>query len=355
MNLKVLLLVLVAVGPAAAADTPLFSSDDTVALTIRAPMLELIRNKHEKEKYDAILSYTDTDGREVALDVAISARGNARLETCEFPPIRLEFDPATTAGSLFEAQKRLKMVTHCRRGKDGERWILQEYGIYRAYNAITDYSHRVRRLDMTWLDTESDRWVREAPAFLIEDTDDLASRFGRKEIRPPEVSTGQFHLAEITNHILFQYLIGNTDFSVKRGSGGEGCCHNARVIAEPGSQQDWIVVPYDFDQAGIINTDYAVADRRLGIRRVTTRLYRGFCVQNDSLDDAIDSFNDRREVISSALIPADIGKSHQKRIGRYVDRFYETINDAEELEEQLIAKCRGGAAFEIRKTLTTDP
>lgn len=349
------MLLLVAGIPAAHADAPLFSSDDTVALTIRAPMLELIRNKLKKEQYDAKLSYADTDGREVVLDVVISARGNARLETCEFPPIRLEFDPATTAGTVFEGQKRLKMVTHCLRGKGGERWILQEYGIYRAYNAISDYSHRVRRLEMTWLDAESDGWVREAPAFLIEDTDDLADRFGRKEIRPPEVSTGQFHLAETTNHLLFQYLIGNTDFSVKRGSGGEGCCHNARVIAEPGSQQDWIVVPYDFDQAGIINTDYAVADRRLGIRRVTTRLYRGFCVQNDALQDAIDRFNDRREVITSALIPADIGRSHQKRIGRYVDRFYETINDPEELQEQLIAKCRGGAAFEVRETLTTGP
>ena len=86
--------------------------------------------------------------------------------------------------------------------------------------------------------------------------------------------------------MLFQYLIANTDFSVIRGPEGEGCCHNGRVIAPRGEQTGWIVLPYDFDQAGIINTDYSLPDRRLGIRVVTSRLYRGFCWQNEALKEA---------------------------------------------------------------------
>ena len=168
------------------------------------------------------------------------------------------------------------------------------------------------------------------------------------------MATEQVQLTETTRHLLFQYLIGNTDFSVKRGSAGEGCCHNARVITEPGSRENWIVVPYDFDQAGIINTSYALPDRRLGIRRVTQRLYRGFCWQNDPLTDAIALFNDRREAITAALIPAGLSGSVQSRIRRYVGDFYETVNDPAELEEELIAKCRGGATFTIRKTRTAE-
>lgn len=334
------------------AATPLFESDDTVALTVTAPMRELIRARHRKETYDAEVSYADSAGNVVTLDARISARGNSRLETCDFPPIRLEFEPAETKGTLFEGQKRLKMVTHCKRGKDGERWVLQELGIYRAYNVVTDYSYRVRRLDMTWRDAASQRWEREGPAFFIEDTDDLAARVGRQNIRPPEVQTEQYHLAETTHHILFQYLIANTDFSVKRGPQGEGCCHNARVIAEPGSQANWIVVPYDFDQAGIINTSYALPGRRLGIRRVTQRLYRGFCWQNDALADSIARFNERRDAITAALVPAEISASQQSRIRRFVDRFYDTINDPAELSEAFFAKCRGGATVTIRKTRT---
>ena len=343
---------LLAIPALANAQTPLFASEETVSLTVTAPIRDLIRAKHRKEQYDAVVSYTDDAGKVITLDAKVSARGNARLESCDFPPIRLEFDPATTVGTLFDGQRRLKMVTHCQRGSTGERWLLQEYGVYRAYNVITDYSYRVRKLDMTWRDSESGRWEREAPAFFIEDTDELADRFGRAEIRPPEVETAQFHAVETTRHLLFQYLIGNTDFSVKRGSGGEGCCHNARVIAEPGSQENWIVVPYDFDQAGIINTSYALPDQRLGIRNVTRRLYRGFCWQNDPLIDAITLFNERREAITSALMPEGLSGSVQSRIRRYVEAFYETVNDPAELEDELIAKCRGGATFTIRKTRT---
>ncbi|MBT6208695.1 MAG: hypothetical protein HOI35_01565 [Woeseia sp.] len=58
-------------------------------------------------------------------------------------------------------------------------------------------------------------------------------------------------------------LIANTDFSVKKGPSGEGCCHNGRVLATLGEQRAWIILPYDFDQAGIINTDYALPNEDL--------------------------------------------------------------------------------------------
>ena len=63
-------------------------------------------------------------------------------------------------------------------------------------------------------------------------------------------------------------------------------------------------------------------------------------------------FNERREAITTALVPAEISNSRQRRIRRFVDRFYDTINDPEELQEDLLAKCRGGVTFAIRKTRT---
>ena len=353
MKIRLSLVFLIITAAAGAqAEAPLFAADETIALSIKAPVRALIRAKHDKEKYDAIVSYTDNTGREVTLDAQISSRGNARLDSCYFPPIRLEFDPATTSGTVFDGQKRLKIVTHCQRGRDGEAWVLQEYGIYRAYNEITDYSYRVRKLDMSWQDTESEGWRRDAPAFFIEATGAAARRLQRNSIRPPEVQTAQFDLVETTHQMLFQYLIGNSDFSITRGPEGEGCCHNARVIARTGEQDQWVILPYDFDQAGIINTDYALPDRRLRIRRVTQRVYRGFCWQNDSLLDSVALFNERREAITTALVPAEISNSRQRRIRRFVDRFYDTINDPEELQEDLLAKCRGGVTFAIRKTRT---
>jgi len=343
---------LLSVSNIAHSEAPLFLTDEVLNLAIEAPMRDLIRNKTRKHEYDAVVRYTEADGSEITLNAVISARGNARLESCDFPPIRLEFDPAKTSGTVFEGQKRIKMVTHCKRGREGERWVLQEYGIYRAYNVITDYSYQARKLAVTYTDSESDRWTRSAPAFFIEATGQVAERLGMNSVRPPEIRTEQYNLAETTSHMLFQYLIANTDFSVKRGQAGEGCCHNARVVAPIGSQAEWVVLPYDFDQAGIINTEYALPDRRLRIRYVTSRLYRGFCWQNDALSDAVSLFNERRDTITAALVPAEISDSRQRRIRQYVERFYDTVNDPAELQEELVAKCRGGATFAIRKTRT---
>ena len=152
--------------------------------------------------------------------------------------------------------------------------------------------------------------------------------------------------------MLFQLLIANTDFSIRVGPTGEGCCHNGRVLTVPGAQENWIVVPYDFDQAGIINTDYALADRRLGIRRVTQRKYRGFCWQNESLPAALDLFRDRREAIISALTPVEFSTSRQKRVRRFANKFYEILDDPKELQEEILDECRGAATFPIKKTMT---
>ena len=348
----IIFLTILAMSGLAQGAAPLFESDATLAISIEAPIRELIRKRASKPEFDAIVRYTDPSGEVRILNAKLASRGNARLEACDFPPLRLEFDPAETAGTPFEGQRKLKMVTQCNRGSTAESWLFIEYGIYVAYNAISDFSYRVRKLDVTYQDSESSHWSRNTPAFFIEATGAAAARLDHDFVRPPEVKTAQFDAGELTNNLLFQFLVANTDFAVKRGPSGEGCCHNGRVLAEPGEQDGWIVIPYDFDQAGVINTDYSLPDERLGIRNVTNRLYRGFCWQNDSLPGVIAIFNEKRETITDALVPVEISSSKQKRIGRFVDRFYEIINDPKELQKRILDKCRGATTFAIRKTRT---
>ena len=348
------LLVLAALLPIAAdAATPLFSSDATLAIRIEAPMRDLVRYRLKKPEYPAVVTVTDGSGGTVEVPATISTRGNARLEVCDFPPIELDFEAGQAAGTVFEGLDELKLVTQCRRGAAGERWVHQEYGVYRAYNRLTEASHRVRMLDVTYQDATSARWNRETPAFAIEPFEVLADRLGREMLRPARVDPAQLDAGETAMSLLFQYLIGNTDFAVKRGPEGEGCCHNGRVFAVPGTSDGWIVVPYDFDQAGVVDTEYALPDERLGIRRVTQRAYRGFCAHNDRLAGAIGRMNAEREAITAELAPAMLSSSARARATRFIDGFYDIVNDPEELREKVLAQCRGAAAFEVHKTRTT--
>jgi len=331
----------IAALPVTAGGAPLFDSNETLSVRLEAPMRQLLRHRESDQKYGAVLTYTDTAGIEQNLNLKLATRGRSRLEVCDFPPLRLIFNPDDASATVFADQRRLKMVTQCKRGGRGEDWTLQEYGIYRAYNVITDYSYRVRWLEVDFRDTESTRWQKIQGTFLIESTDAAARRVQRKSIGPPQVRSEQFSVVETSLNMLFQYLIGNTDFAVKRGPSGEACCHNGRVLAPPDRYDDWVVLPFDFDQAGIISTDYALPDANFSIRRVSTRLYRGFCAQNSVLSDSIALFNDRRSDITAALLPPGLSKSRHKRALRFIDRFYDTVNDPQKLQREILDKCRG--------------
>lgn len=320
---------------------PLFDSDEVLDVVIEAPVRDLEKQRLKDPQFTGTFRYTDASGTEHALAIDVTTRGKSRLEMCDYPPLRITFNPVETQGTLFEGQRRLKLVTQCMAGSRGAGWVHLEHGIYRAYNLMSDYAYKTRKLNVIYRDTNSSRrdWLQ--PAFILEPDKQLAKRLGRERIRPPKVGPLQMSIVETTYNLLFQYLIGNTDFAIKRGSKGEGCCHNGRVYARPGGRDDWVVVPYDFDFAGIINANYASPDARLPIRRVTTRLYRGFCWQNDLLPEVIELFNQHRSDIELALLPAELSKSKSRTVKKYIDDFYEIVNDSKQLQKRLFDKCRG--------------
>ena len=96
---------------------------------------------------------------------------------------------------------------------------------------------------------------------------------------------------------LFQYMIGNTDYSVP-------VLHNVELMA-----RDTSVYPiaYDFDFSGAVNARYATVDPSLSIRRVRDRLYRGYCVPSDAYAPAFALFKAKRDSIY-ALYRDPIGR-----------------------------------------------
>lgn len=320
---------------------PLFDSDAVLDVVIEVPVRDLEKQRHKDPQFTGTFRYTDTSGTEHALAIEVTTRGNSRLDMCDFPPLRITFNPDQTQGTLFESQRRLKFVTQCMEGSMGAGWVHLEHGIYSAYNLFSDHSYKSRKLNVIYRDTNSRRRDSVQPAFILEPDEQLAKRLGRERIRPPIVDPLQMSITETARNVLFQYLIGNTDFGLKRGPKGEGCCHNGRVYARPGAADDWVTVPYDFDYAGIINTKYALPDAKLPIRRVRTRLYRGFCWHNDLLPGVIELFNQNRNDIEIALLPAGLSKSKSRSVKKYIDEFYKVVNDPKHIQKHLIDNCRG--------------
>ena len=100
-------------------------------------------------------------------------------------------------------------------------------------------------------------------------------------------------------------------------------------------------MPYDFDQAGLINTSYSEPSEMLGIRSVRQRVFRGRCSNIDQLEDTIAIFNERRAAIEAALLPAALEDKPRKTAVKYIDEFYKIINDPKRLKSKIISKCVG--------------
>ena len=101
-----------------------------------------------------------------------------------------------------------------------------------------------------------------------------------------------------------------------------------------------IAIPYDFDQSGIVDAPYAEVNQKLRIRNVRQRLYRGRCVNNEHVMTSIGRFRENRDAMY-ALVDAQEGleSSVHKKIVRYIDDFYEIINDPQDVERLIIDRC----------------
>ncbi len=318
---------------------PLFQDIETLPVTISGPLTTLVRERPKDDYLPAVFQYTEADGTVVKFDIEIRTRGNFRHETCDYPPLSLNFKRTQTDGTLFDKQNKMKLVVHCDDSRRYEQIVLREYLAYRILNAVTDLSFRVRLLRVTYVNTEKNNEGQERYAFLIEHKDRLARRFGLKdiEIERTRVSSIQADFLNLTS--VFEFFIGNTDFSPIAGAPGDECCHNYVLFGR--DNDPLLAVPYDFDQSGFVDAPYATADPRLRLRNVQQRLYRGRCVNNEHVAASLQKFRDERNAIY-ALVDEQEGLDPgvRKSIVRYIDDFYALIDEPKDVERQIIKRCK---------------
>ena len=335
---------------AQAHSAPLFASQDPLRLTIEAPLSSIFKQRgRESREYPGKLTVHRGAQPPAVLDVDIRTRGNARLNpnTCQFPPLRLDFHQDQLDSTVFAGQDRLKLVTHCQDRPAYQQYVLLEYLAYRIFNLLTDLSFRVRLVRSTYVDTEAKRDTVTRYGFLIENDSLLGIRTGAGapvHVRnvPPELEDGEY-LALVG---VFQYLIGNPDWSAFAGTPDDDeCCHNTAPIGSPAGPI--FSVPYDFDITGIVYPRYAdqvfqPRTRNLGISRVRDRVYRGMCASAPALPAVFAKFNQQREAIYRLYLEMpDLDPAVLKDTREYLDQFYRTINDPRTVRWEFDEKCRG--------------
>jgi len=317
---------------------PLFQDTRIIDARIVAPLSTLVRERPKEDYLSGVFQYTESDGTAVEFDVQIRTRGHFRHKTCDFPPLWLNFKKSQTRETLFDKQDKLKLVVHCDDSKRYEQTVLREYLGYRVLNAITDLSFRARLLRVTYVDSEEGRDEQTRFAFLIEHKNRLAHRIDMKDLKIERTSVGSIQADWLNLTSVFEFFLGNTDFSPVAGAPGSECCHNYVLFSN--DVDPLIAIPYDFDQSGFVDAPYAVPNPQFRIRSVRQRVYRGRCVNNEHLAASLQKFRDSRQAID-ALVDGQEGLDSRarKRVARYVDDFYKLIDKPRDVERRIINKC----------------
>ena len=136
---------------------------------------------------------------------------------------------------------------------------------------------------------------------------------------------------------VFQYLIGNTDWSLVRPHEEEACCHNGTLVETDATM---LYIPYDFDLSGFVNAPYAYPSPDLRIDRVTQRRYRGFCTGRDTLRRSLHTVVSNRQGMAGLVESLPVLSEKNKR-GRmsYLERFFRAAEDEDKLLKRFEYHC----------------
>lgn len=308
-----------------------FAKETPVDVTINTNLKRLNSNRKNMPFQSGTITWHNPDGTgDVTENISIRLRGNFRKENCGMASLMLDFKDSTKK-SKFRKLGKVKMVAPCESGNEYQQYIFKEYLIYKMYNLVTDASFKVRMLHVTLQDSLKAKKNFKQYAFLIEPVNELEKRNGWVEEENKKFNTEQTNRANSTLFFLFQYMVGNTDWSIPY-------YHNTKLFFPKDSAQTRpYVVGYDFDFSGLVNAPYAVPPETTGLKYVTERFYMGYVRTMNELRQAASVFIAKENDIYNLVKQSEyLGDKEKWEMKAYLEEFFETIKNDERMKVAFI-------------------
>ena len=308
------------------------SQDRILSVTIHTNQRKFIKDKKKENYQPATLSFKDANGNQITHDIEMKSRGNMRLKTCYFPPIRIKLSDSTLSSNNLKPYPKLKLVVGCKGGESYEQLLLKEYLAYKINNIITDQSFRVQLLELTMTDSEGKVDDRTSYAFAIEDQDEMAERLGGILFEPKSVSRRALQKDAYDVLALFQFVIGNTDWFVLNK-------HNTKYVR---LENPPAIVPiaYDFDFAGLVNAPYAVPNEKMPISSVLQRFFIGDCKEEGGYSEAIDKLLSKKtEIFELVQGFAQLTDRSRDFLIKFLTESFEILEDPKKVQKEFGKGC----------------
>lgn len=311
-----------------------FLSDSVINVQLTTDIRKLRNDKQKTVWLPAHIAMQFSDTLVIDESIRIVPRGVYRKENCDIASLMLDFKIKDSA-SLLSNLKKLKLVGGCEANALSETMLLKEYLVYKIYNMLSPMSFRVRLLRVTYNDERQKVKSYTQYAFLIEDIDDLAKRNNCKEKTKRAFATDATDRRQITFVSIFEYMIGNTDWSVPN-------YHNIKLLVPlSDTNAKPLPVPYDFDYSGVVNAPYAVPSENLEIKNVRERYYKGYKRSIEELEAITSVFKEKHDSIMQYISSFNLLKPNERKdIVNYIEKFYDILKDKSSMRYAFISNAR---------------
>ena len=327
----------------------LFDDQEVLDIKLSGDLRKLFNDIDENADYHPlVLSYRAADNTEISIPLKAKTRGHFRklMGNCSYPPVLLNFSKKETpASSLFASQDKIKLVMPCR----ADEYVIKEWLLYKLYNLVTPKSFRARLVRIELNDTQKKKKTNLFYGILLEEDEQMAKRNKMMIVNKPMLKLQQTEQKTFLQMAVFEYLIGNTDWSVQYQQ-------NIKLIARDSLSVPY-TVPYDFDHAGMVNVPYALPAEELQMRSVRERRYRGYCITDmKQFAETFALYNKLKNDIYKLYTSCQLMNAKSiKEATQYLDEFYNTINNEKKIASEFGYPCdKNGTGNVIIKGLKED-
>lgn len=261
-------------------------------------------------------------------------RGRYRRRVAALPPLTIKFNKSElVAQRLTDSLRRVKIVLPALLNDEGDELLVREYLLYRMYEALSPHKYVRAQLVRVHLKDTGSKDTHEVHAILVEDEKETAHRLGGTIITEFGIPTNQWDQETAARTALFQYMIGNTDWDIA----GQ---RNMRMIRVRQPHDTYLVMPYDFDFAGMVAAPYAVPASESGLKSVRDRFLMTNGVRPEALEDARKLFITRKKELYDVCRSKWLNRSAIRDMVSYLDSFFEAAEKNEPLPAKLILSKR---------------
>lgn len=314
-----------------------FDREAPLDIAFSMSVREIKKSKGDTIYQSRTLFYTRPSGTKDSIKVGLRGRGNSRTEICYFPPLWIKITKRHAKGTLFEGNKKLKLVMPCGRDDESNDLIIREYLCYKLYEIVTNCYFRTRLVDIELTELRGKKSVvHMQKGILIEDADKTAKRFNAKLLKNVKLDASFFLDTAGFRFDLFQFMIANTDWSKQFE-------HNTKIIHR---QHKAIGIPYDFDMSGLVDASYAVVSQingqQLPITSVTERYYRGFCQSKEITEFVREEFLAKEERFLGAAdkLQGQLPDKQIREIKNYLSDFFSILKNENSFKTMILDNCR---------------